>query len=132
MAFYAFRDMQSCRWEPFLAAAVERNPVAVEKSKGKDTKQVYSELEAMNNQSIYNGHRLATPDEVCNYRRGDGVEKAITLANIIHSRNPAEPIEILIDYDSVIVKAEGEYKFTSAKKLQKTIHICQNKYTITG
>ena len=29
LAFYAYRDMETCDWIPFLKAAVERNPVSL-------------------------------------------------------------------------------------------------------
>ncbi|GAG38207.1 unnamed protein product, partial [marine sediment metagenome] len=33
LAFYAYRDMASCDWLPFVRAAVERNPVSLELTK---------------------------------------------------------------------------------------------------
>jgi len=30
LAFYAYRDIESCDWAPFIKAAVERNPVSVQ------------------------------------------------------------------------------------------------------
>ena len=42
----------------------------------------------MPDESIYDGKRLALPDEVWNFRRGDGIEKALLLADfIIHKDN---------------------------------------------
>ncbi len=37
----------------------------------------------MPDQSIYDDQRLALPDEVWNFRRGDGIEKALLLADYI-------------------------------------------------
>ena len=38
-------------------------------------------------ESIYEGNRLALPDEVVNFKRGDGLEKAFTLLNVLKSRH---------------------------------------------
>lgn len=38
-------------------------------------------------ESIYEGNRLALPDEVVNYKRGDGMEKALVLLHILRKRN---------------------------------------------
>ena len=29
LAFYAYRDMESCDWDPFVKAALERNPISI-------------------------------------------------------------------------------------------------------
>jgi len=121
LAFYACRDMESCDWAPFMKAAIERNPVSVQIVEGKEVTEVYDRLKGMVNESIYDGKRLAQPDEVVNYGRGDGVEKAIALANIISSRDPQQRIEILIDGRDAIVKAGGEYRFESGKGFKKEL-----------
>jgi len=123
LAFYAYRDMESCDWEPFMKAAVERNPVSIEASEGKTIRQVYDWLSRMPNESIYDGKRLAQPDEVANYSTGDGAEKAITLANIIRDREPGQQIEITVAHQQVAVKADGEYRFISNKDLDKKLTI---------
>ncbi|MGE5423827.1 MAG: hypothetical protein ACM3N9_00605 [Syntrophothermus sp.] len=86
LAFYAGRFMDVCEWEPFLKAAYERNPVTVKYFEGKDLTQVYKILSEWSDESIYDGNRLAQPDEVVNYFRGDGMEKAITFMNVLRSR----------------------------------------------
>lgn len=121
LAFYAYRDMSRCEWEPFIKAAIERNPVSIEAFKDKNIEQVYGELCLWDNESIYDGKRLGQPDEVANYQTGDGAEKAILLANIICGRKPEQKIEIVINNESIILKADKEYKFTSTKGLKKTI-----------
>jgi hypothetical protein len=123
LAFYAYRDMTRCEWEPFIKAAVERNPVSIEALADKSIEQVYEELCSWDNESIYNGKRLGQPDEAANYQTGDGVEKAILLANVISGREPEQKIEIAIDNESVTLTAGTEYKFTSTKGLNKTIAI---------
>ena len=80
----------------------------------------------MVNESVYDGKRLAQPDEVANFRRADGVEKAFTLANIIRNNAPELDIEIIIDQENVIVKADKDYRFVSSKGLKKTIKVQPN------
>jgi hypothetical protein len=85
--------------------------------------QVYAQLKEMKNSSIYDGKRLAQPDEVANYQTGDGLEKALFLANIIHARQPSENIEITIDAENVVLKGSRKYSFLSTKGLKKHIRI---------
>ena len=72
----------------------------------------------MKNLSIYDGKRLAQPDEVANFQTGDGIEKAFLLANIILNRGPREHIEIVAEKGAVVVKAKEEYAFSSAKAFE--------------
>jgi hypothetical protein len=130
LAFYAYRDMESCRWEPFIKAAIERNPVSLEKAKGMSPEEVYTWLEQMNGSSIYDGKRLAQPDEAVNYKTGDGFEKAFTLANIIRQRNPENNIEIISEKNQVIVKGQKEYRFETTKKIEKHINITSSENII--
>ena len=124
LAFYAYRDMESCQWEPFVKAAVERNPVSIATAEGKDIDQACEWLSQMPNNSIYDGKRLAQPDEVANYNTGDGLEKAITLANIIRNRHPQEQIDIATDGKDVLLTAtSGKYRFTSNKGIEKKLVI---------
>src|SRR3989339_452406 len=44
LAFYAYRDMESCDWEPFVKAAVERNPISLEAAKDKSVEETYQWL----------------------------------------------------------------------------------------
>ena len=123
LAFYAYRDMTRCDWRPFIKAAIERCPVSIEQHADDTIEQVYSQLAAMPNESIYDGPRLAQPDEVANYNTGDGIEKAFTLATILRSRQPEETIEIHIEKDKAVVQAGKEYGFQSSKGLRQTIHL---------
>ena len=61
-------------------------------------------VKQMKNASIYDGKRLAQPDEVANFKTGDGLEKAFLLANIFGQRNPEQDIEIIADKKQVILK----------------------------
>jgi hypothetical protein len=133
LAFYSYRDMESCKWEPFIKAVTERNPVSVKTAETMSLEETYSWLEQMNNSSIYDGKRLATPDEVVNYKVGDGFEKAFLLANIISERNPEQDIEIITDKKQVILTGQREYRFESSKNIEKHIRISPNgKTTISN
>jgi len=123
LAFYAYRDMNSSSPEPFIKAATERNPVSIEICGDKSIDEVYKWLCDMDDISIYDGGRVAQPDEVANYRRGDGVEKAMLLCNIIRDRSGEETIEIDIDNRRVTVKADKEYIFKSAKGLRRQLRL---------
>jgi len=118
LAFYAYRDMASCQWAPFVKAAVERNPVSIRMVESMSVGEVHRWLEQMKNLSIYDGKRLAQPDEVANFQTGDGIEKAFLLANIILNRGPREHIEIVAEKGAVVVKAKEEYAFSSAKAFE--------------
>jgi hypothetical protein len=123
LAFYAYRDMETCDWIPFLKAVVERNPVSLAMAQSMSPDAVYEYLQKMDGVSIYEGIRLAQPDEVANYRRGDGLEKALLLANVIRQKFPKENIEIAVSGNSVVLKGAGEYRFDSSKGLNKRIRI---------
>jgi hypothetical protein len=106
LAIVAFRDMRNCDWKPFLKAAYERNPVCFEALKDKSFEDIYEILQKFPDLSIYKeGYRLAQPDEVWNFARGDGLEKAILLASIIFRKtkstakikNCGEKVEILFE-----------------------------------
>ena len=95
LAFYAFRDISRSAWKPFLKAALERNPVSLKGMSGMEVDQAYSALLSMRNDSIYSGKtRMAQPDEVWNFQRGDGLEKAICLINLIKNRGPEDRFQI--------------------------------------
>jgi len=125
LAFYAYRDMTTCDWAPFVKAAVERNPVSIEMTSDMSIDQVYRWLEKMDNSSIYDGARLAQPDEVANYKTADGLEKALFLANILRHRQPDAEIEIILRKDGVLLKGPAEYRFLSGKRLPKSLRIAQ-------
>ena len=123
LAFYAYRDMASCDWTPFIKAAVERNPVCVRMAGSMPLDEVYAWLGQMKDVSIYDQQRLAQPDEVANYRTGDGLEKAFVLANIMRQRSPAQEVQLVADKNDITLKGPKEYHFASGKGLQKTVHI---------
>jgi hypothetical protein len=120
LAFMAYRDMHKAPWKPFLKAALERNPVCVQGSSALDISQLYQKLTALDNSSIYDGARMGQPDEVWNYGRGDGLEKAICILNIIRRRNPQEDVRLKGDGRTVLVCREDgtEFGFVSEKNLE--------------
>jgi len=123
LAFYAYRDMENCDWQPFIKAAIERNPVSIEATESMSLDAVYSWLEQMKNDSIYDGKRLAQPDEVANYKRGDGLEKAFLLAAVAHQRNHEQDIKMTVAKNNVILEVQRKYEFTSNKGLTKQVDI---------
>jgi len=127
LAFYAYRDAQSCDWAPFITAALQRNPVSLEMTGSMSIEQVRQWLEQMGNASIYDGMRLAQPDEVANYRTGDGIEKAFLLANVIRRRYPQRSIDIRVDNADVTLSADDRYSFKSQKNLTKTVEMPTGK-----
>ncbi|MEL7597990.1 MAG: hypothetical protein AAGU01_07290, partial [Clostridiaceae bacterium] len=108
LAFYALRDFSRIKWEPFIKAALERNPVSIAKNEGLGDDEVISILESMPNESIYDGSRMAQPDEVWNYQRGDGFEKAICLANILKYKNNDRSINIIALNDYIEINFDNK------------------------
>ena len=124
LAFYAGRFMDLCDWEPFLKAAMERNPVSIAYFRDMDLSEAYTQLHAWPDESIYEGNRLALPDEVVNYKRGDGIEKALTLANVIRARDRGAEISLKIDHQKVQLKASKErFDFKSEKNFKKNLNL---------
>ncbi len=141
LAFYAYRDMESCDWRPFIGAAVKRNPVSLGMVQPMSIQGVHAWLSGLNSASIYEGKRLAQPDEVGNYRTGDGIEKAFFLANVVLNTRHAEQlvpgrvegVEIIIDNNDVVLRAGGEFRFWSTKGLRKQVQISSaGDVTVTG
>ena len=118
LAFYAFRDMETCDWRPFAKAAVERNPVSINAAASMSSAEAYQWLQGLEDDSIYNGNRLAQPDEVVNYGRGDGLEKAFVLANLLRHANPEREVILSVGDGRVTLNGTATFAFTSAKRLQ--------------
>jgi hypothetical protein len=131
LSLYVYRDMDKIDWLPFIKAAIERNPVCYTELSGKDISEVYKILKNMPEGSIYDDNRLALPDEVWNFGRGDGVEKALLLADFLHMNNKSAAISIHIDSRKVVLNAHGtDFHFHSNKDFKKTIHIHGTSYKI--
>ncbi|MBI2438205.1 MAG: hypothetical protein HYV36_05260, partial [Lentisphaerae bacterium] len=123
LAFYAYRDLTRIPAEPFLLSALERNPVSIAGAAALTDDQVIERLTAMPNESIYEGAgRLAQPDEVWNYGRGDGLERAILLANIIHARAPEKKLMLEVSPTKAVLAVAGrEFSFASGKQLKQQV-----------
>ncbi len=123
LAFHAYRDLSRVDPRPYLKAAIERSPVCIAESRPMDVPMAVACLREMANESIYDSTRVAQPDEVWNARRGDGLEKAVTLAAIIHERHPEEVFTIQAAGDTATLSfADKEYSFPTHKNLNLTLH----------
>ncbi|MCC5849418.1 MAG: hypothetical protein JJU29_15155 [Verrucomicrobia bacterium] len=108
LAFYAYRDLTRTEWAPFVKAALERNPVVVQGLRKKSEKQAVEILSKLPNESIYGESRLAQPDEVWNFQRGDGVETAFALAAVLKARVPDRPVSLTIHPDRAAIKWDDQ------------------------
>lgn len=121
LAFYAYRDLGSIAYGPYLQACMERNPVCVEATANKPLAIIEQEIRACTPQSIYEGNgRLSQPDEVWNFRRGDGAEQAILLANILHARN-GKTIQLDWQESQVVLTEDSttQYTFATSKQVSQ-------------
>jgi hypothetical protein len=132
LAMYVYRQMDRIDWVPFVKASIERNPVCFTDMEGRSVMEVYLILTNLSDESIYDGNRLALPDEVWNFRRGDGIEKAFLLADFIIHKIPEGSIEIKIVNDMVILNYDKEdYVFSSSKSFRKSVLISGNNYSVS-
>jgi hypothetical protein len=121
IAFYAYRDLSVTDYKPFYDAAFNRNPVSIDASTEMSDDELIAFVKEFENISIYSEDgRLAQPDEVWNFKRGDGAEIAILLGNIISSRLGSNKVTIEINTCEAIVSAEGmdPLHFPSKKNLE--------------
>jgi hypothetical protein len=133
LALYVYRDMEVVDWTVFIKAAVERNPVCFNGLDGKNVSEVYSILKGMDDNSIYDGKRMAMPDEVWNFGCGDGIEKAILMADFLLHTDKTKPIQIDVSHRNVDLVYNGEtYRFSSRKGFSRKISISDGKYTVMG
>jgi hypothetical protein len=87
LAFYAWRDLSRTPNGPFIQAAMERNPVSRGGAAALSEEALVALVAGWSGESIYDGAtRLAQPDEVWNFRRGDGFEKALLVANVLRGK----------------------------------------------
>jgi hypothetical protein len=129
---YVYRDMDKIDWLPFIKAAIERNPVSFTDLNEKTNYEVYSLLKELPVESIYDGNRLALPDEVWNFKRGDGIEKALLLADFLLHSDKTSAVTINIDNKEVLLSSGGhQFRFISHKHLKKSIEIRGREYKIT-
>jgi hypothetical protein len=123
--------MDKIDWLPFIKAAIERNPVCFTDLNGNNNSEVYKILTSIPNESIYEGKRLALPDEVWNFGRGDGIEKAFLFADFLVHNDNASAVSIQIDDKKVLLKSNGsDFQFISHKNFRKSIVITGTDYRI--
>ncbi len=131
LALYVYRQMDKVEWLPFVKAAIERNPVCFTDLNGKDVNEVYNILNEMPDESIYDDRRLALPDEVWNFRRGDGIEKALLLADFIINKDTSASVLISVESSKISMDYDGHiFSFKSNKSFRKTIKISFLHYSI--
>ncbi|MFO7574631.1 MAG: hypothetical protein R6W67_05695 [Bacteroidales bacterium] len=124
LTLYVYRAMDIIDWKPFVKSALERNPVAFSSFKGKDLNEIYEMIASLTNESIYPGKRLAQPDEVWNFGRGDGIEKAFLLASWLYHADTGSEIMLKINNSSVLLHyGKVRFPFTSTKNLTKELQI---------
>ena len=120
LAPYAAHELGETESAPFVKAAMERCPVSKSALEGNDVVSLVAELPG---ESIYDGaSRCASPDEVWNFGRGDGLEKCLLVANAL---SLAEG-EIVVDGgEAALMQAGREIcRFPSIKRpLDRTLHI---------
>jgi len=119
LAFHAYRDLNRVEPEPFLRAALERCPVSIAACSEMDDGAAAAAVADLPDESIYDGAgRLAQPDEVWNYGRGDGVEKALVLANILRARHPdGELVVELTPATATLRSGNDSWSFATTKGL---------------
>lgn len=119
LAFYAYRDLSRTDWAPFFKAALERSPVSIAGAQPLGDGEVEAQLRGWPEESIYDGPRAAQPDEVWNYRRGDGFEKALCLANVLRARHPEASVELIAEGPDVRLRVGDRVsRWHSAKNLR--------------
>jgi hypothetical protein len=128
LALYAARRMDKIDWQPFIKAALERNPVSLEGLKGKSVDEAYQLISNMPNESVYDTVRLAQPDEVWNFGRGDGIEKAILLANYSYNNFNTNNLSLKVSkHTAILMLNEKEYNFKTNKSLEKKVNFVTEK-----
>ena len=124
MAFYAWRDLTRTPAAPFVKATLERNPVSVAEMAGLSDADALAAVAALADESIYDGAaRVAQPDEVWNFRRGDGLEKALLVANVMRTRGAGAMRLTLTDGEAALTLADGRElcRFRTRKRPAETV-----------
>lgn len=124
LSLHAYRMMDKISWIPYLKAALERNPVSVNALKEISMAEIYKIILSLPEVSIYDEQRLAQPDEVWNFQRGEGIEKTMLMLNILLDRQEAEKKYALLIEDGksqILVDDQLMYEFTTEKRLKKRL-----------
>lgn len=113
LAFSALRDLTRSPWKPFLKAAFERNPVSIAALHDYTPQKLYTQLHQLPPYSVYeDASRLAQPDEVWNFKRGDGLEQALCFMNVLRSLSPALPCTLKQQSENTVFVEYGSETFT--------------------
>lgn len=124
LAFYASRDLSVTDWAPFVKAGLERNPVVVEETEKLSDDELIQCFENLENESIYDGSRIAQPDEVWNFQRGDGMERAFALSNVWKKRYPESAVKLTASGNYVeLILDDRNIAFNSSKGLEKELEL---------
>jgi len=84
LAPYAAHELGKTEASPFVKAALERSPVSKTALATLSESEALAKIDSLPAESIYDGtSRLAQPDEVWNFGRGDGLEKCLLAANVV-------------------------------------------------
>jgi hypothetical protein len=130
LSLYVYRDMEMTSWKPFVKAAMERNPVCHEPLAGKSADEIFAIIGRLKNKSVYDSGRMAQPDEVWNFGRGDGAEKAFLMAAALIRNHPeAEIVISLGDTTATLGYGGQEFHFVTSKGHTRSIAIRGNEYT---
>ncbi|MDA0576842.1 MAG: hypothetical protein O3B24_01955 [Verrucomicrobia bacterium] len=126
LAFYAYRDLNRVEAEPFLEAALDRCPACVSAAAALDDAAVEARVSQLVDESIYDDPgRIAHPDEVWNFGRGDGAEKALLLATILRTRHPEAALRIDVTPTEAALHMDGRVvRFPSRKALRQQTWDC--------
>jgi len=129
LSLYAYRDMEMTSWKPFVKAAIERNPVCHEPLAGKRADEIFAIIGGLKNKSVYDSARMAQPDEVWNFGRGDGAEKVFLMADALIYNDPEAEILISLGETTANLGYGGkEFHFVTSKGHTRTIVIRGNDY----
>lgn len=130
LSLYAYRDMEMTSWKPFVKAAIERNPVCHEPLAGRSADEIFAIIGGLKNKSVYDSGRMAQPDEVWNFGRGDGAEKAFLMADALIHNEPEAEIMILLGESTATLSYGGQdFHFVTSKGHTRRIVIRGNDYT---
>jgi hypothetical protein len=132
LSLYAYRDMAHTDWRPFIKAAVERNPVCHTHLEGKSPEEIYEIVNNLKNKSVYDDGRMAQPDEVWNFGRGDGAEKAFLMADGIIHNDPDAEVSVTLDDGTAVLACYGKtFDFVSTRGHNRKILIRKGNYSVS-
>ena len=98
--------------------------MVIDATKEHDDDALIDTLCNLPNESIYDGTRTAQPDEVWNYQRGDGLERAVALANCWLARHPEAAVSLDAGGKEVQLDLDGrKVSLPTAKGLEQKISL---------